>query len=137
MKIIGKRGRPVENDTLILQYTQEFKDLDGTTYKWVWDLTKSRGPLSVTINDPQYDKADKLMREISKIHQSFEAKKGDRKPRITKEAKEKIAKLEKELDDFQKSLEQKPEKVPTKKQKLKKLPPSKKKSTRGRKPKII
>lgn len=100
----SKRGRPTENDTLIMQYTQDFKDYDGTTYKWVWDLTKSRGPLSVTINDPQYDKADKIQREIKNIYKKFEAKEGERKPRITKEAKSKILELEQELEKFIKSV---------------------------------
>ena len=41
------RGRPTENDTPILQYTQNFKDHTGETFTWNWDKTRfSNGPLT-------------------------------------------------------------------------------------------
>ena len=82
MKYISKsqRGRPVENDTPLLQYTQEFKDPKGEKHTWIWDKTKSNGPLNVIIENPQFNTSEKLLRELEKLEQKYQPKKGDRKP---------------------------------------------------------
>lgn len=95
------RGRPIDNDTPVLIYTQTFTDIKGEKYIWKWDKTKvSNGPLSVELFEPQYDKADKLQREIDSIERLYEPIKGERKKRITKVDKDKIEYLQKELLDF-------------------------------------
>lgn len=100
-----KRGRPQDNDIPILVYTQEFKDYSGEKYKWVWDKIKSpNGPLSVEIDDPQFNISEKLLRELDKIEQKYIPKKGERKPRITKEDKQRIEQIENELIEFHYSL---------------------------------
>jgi len=121
MKSINKsqRGRPVENDTPLLQYTQEFKDPKGEKYIWVWDKTKfNNGPLSVEIFDPQFNTSEKLLRELEKLEQKYQPKKGDRKPRITKADKQRMEQIQNELEEFHYSIY-----------------PDDRPATRGRKPK--
>ena len=107
MKSINKsqRGRPVENDTPLLQYTQEFREHTGEKYIWVWDKIKSpNSPLSVTIEDPQYIVSEKLLRELEKLEQKYQPKKGDRKPRITKADKQRMEQIQHELEEFHYSI---------------------------------
>ena len=100
-----QRGRPQDNDVLILEYTQNFKDHNGITYKWVWNKNIfPNGPLSVEINDPQYITSDKLNRELENIEKKYIPKKGERKPRITKEDKQRMEQIEKELLEFHYSI---------------------------------
>ncbi len=103
MKSTSNKGRPTENITPIIKYTQIFKDFDGAKYTWVWDKEKSSGPLSVTVDDPQYYKADKLVNELEVLNKKYLPKKGDRKPRILKVDKERIEAIEKELEDIHNS----------------------------------
>jgi len=93
------RGRHVDNITPILKYTQIFKEYDGTVYTWIWDKEiNPNGPLSVTINDPQYAVSDKLIKEIDAIEHKYLPKKGERKLRITKLDKDRLETLKKQLD---------------------------------------
>ncbi len=114
------RGRPKEPDnTIILQYTQNFKEHTGVKYKWIWDLTKSNGPITVEIEDPQFHNSEKLLRELLILEKKYEPSKKGRKPRITKIDKLRMEQIQKELDEFHYSLY--PEDRP---------------KVRGRKPKI-
>ena len=62
------RGRPTENDTPILQYTQNFKEHTGETFTWNWDKTRfPNGPLSVEIKDPQWNTFDRLENKLSSL----------------------------------------------------------------------
>lgn len=104
-KIYNGRGRPVENDTPLLQYTQEFREHTGEKFIWVWDKIKSpNAPLSVTIEDPQFNTSEKLLRELEKLEQKYQPKKGDRKPRITKVDKQRMEQIQKELEEFHYSI---------------------------------
>lgn len=123
MKFINKRGRPQDNDVPILKYTQNFKDYNGCKYTWVWDKNISpHAPLSVSIDDPQYNVSEKLLRELEKLNEKYTPKKGDRKPRITKADKARMDEIQHELEEFHYSLYPE-DRVFTKK--------------RGRKPKTI
>jgi uncharacterized protein YxjI len=96
-----KKGRPLENDTLILKYTQTFKDHKGEVVIWDWDKTKfSNGPLSVEIKDPQWNTFDKLENKLNSILSKYEIKGNQRKPRITKIDKIEIERLEKEMNEI-------------------------------------
>jgi len=100
-KKIERRGRIAENDTLILQYTQEFKEHTGETFTWEWDKTKfPNGPLSVEIKDPQWAQYDKKEKQLVELLAKYEFKKGERKPRVTKVDKELIEQLEHEMDEI-------------------------------------
>jgi acetolactate synthase-1/2/3 large subunit len=69
------RGRPTENDTPILQYTQNFKAYTGETFTWEWDKTRfPNGPLSVTIKDPQWSEFDRLENKLSSLLSQYEVK---------------------------------------------------------------
>jgi hypothetical protein len=95
---IERRGRIAENDTPILQYTQEFKEYTGETFTWIWNKTKhSNGPLSVEIKSPEWATFDKKEAQLSALRNKYEPKKNERKTRITKTDKEVIEILEKEL----------------------------------------
>lgn len=95
---VERRGRIAENDTPILQYTQEFKEHTGETFTWTWDKTKHpNGPLSVEIKDPVWATFDKKEAQLNALNQKYVPKKNERKPRITKADKEAIETLEKEL----------------------------------------
>ena len=95
---IERRGRIAENDTPILQYTQEFKEHTGETFTWVWDKIKNpNGPLSVEIKSPEWATFDKKEAQLNALNQKYIPKKNERKPRITKADKEAIETLEKEL----------------------------------------
>ena len=95
---VERRGRIAENDTPILQYTQEFKEHTGETFTWIWDKTRhSNGPLSVEIKLPEWATFDKKEAQLSALNQKYVSKKNERKPRITKADKEAIETLEKEL----------------------------------------
>ena len=97
-----KRGRPSfkPENLPILEYEQNFEDVDGTKYKWCWDKNiNPNGPLSVTINDPRYNQSDKLIRELDIINKKYEIKSGQRKPRITKEDNLKILDLTQKIED--------------------------------------
>jgi hypothetical protein len=96
-----KKGRPTENDTPILQYTQTFKDHKGETTIWSWDKTKfPNGPLSVEIKDPQWSDFDKLENKLSTLLSKYEVKKGQRKSRITKTDKIEIERIENEMNEI-------------------------------------
>jgi len=100
-KKIERRGRQVENDTVINVYTQEFKDHTGETFIWEWDKIKNpNGPLSVTIKDPQWATYDKKDKQLIELLEKYEVKKGERKPRVTKADKEAIEKLEYEMNEI-------------------------------------
>jgi hypothetical protein len=95
---VERRGRIAENDTPILQYTQEFKDHNGETFIWEWDKNiNPQGPLSVTIKDPVWGVFDRKEAQLSALKSKYEPKKNKRKTRITKADKEEIETLEKEL----------------------------------------
>jgi len=98
---VERRGRIAENDTPILQYTQEFKDHNGETFTWIWDKTKhSNGPLSVEIKDPQWAQYDKKEKQLIELLAKYEVKKGERKPRITKADKEATEQLDNEINEI-------------------------------------
>lgn len=98
---VERRGRIAENDTPVLQYTQEFKEHTGETFTWVWDKTKHpNGPLSVEIKDPQWATFDKKELQLNALKNKYEPKKNERKPRITKADKEAIEKLEFEINEI-------------------------------------
>lgn len=95
------KGRPVENINPILKYTQNFEDKDGTKYKWEWDLTKSKSsPLSVEIDDPQYDFSEKLLKELDTLNKKYITKGSERKKRVTKEDKQRIEQIELDLTEY-------------------------------------
>jgi hypothetical protein len=97
----SNRGRPAENDTLILKYTQEFKDHKGEVMIWNWDKNKfPNGPLSVIIKDPQWSDFDRLENKLNSILSKYEVKNTQRKPRITKIDKLEIESLEKEMNEI-------------------------------------
>ena len=101
MKYIKGRGRPIDNDILILEYTQIFKDIKGEIQTWVWDKNKyPNGPLSVSIEDPQYNYSEKLLRELEVLDKKYLPKKGDRKPRVLKIDKERIEEINHLLEEF-------------------------------------
>lgn len=95
------KGRPVDNDTPILIYNQEFKDYTGEKFNWVWDKTKFlNGPLSVEIFDSEFNESEKLLREFEKLEEKYIPEKGNRKPRITKIDKQRMEQIQKELEEF-------------------------------------
>jgi hypothetical protein len=97
----SNKGRPAENDTLRLKYTQSFKDHTGETFTWNWDKTKfPNGPLSVEIKDPQWSDFDKLENKLSDLLSKYEVKKNQRKPRITKTDKIEIERIENEMNEI-------------------------------------
>lgn len=96
-----KRGRPSfkPENLPILEYEQNFSDVDGTTYKWKFDLNKyPRGAYLIEIHDPRYNQSDKLIRELDIINKKYEVKSG-RKPRVTKEDNLRIQTLKKQIED--------------------------------------
>jgi len=100
-KKIERRGRQVENDTLIEVYTQEFRDHTNETFTWEWDKTKwSNGPLSVEIKDPQWNNFDKLEKQLSVLLTKYETNGKERKQRITKADKLEIERLENEINEM-------------------------------------
>ena len=100
-KKIERRGRTAENDTLILKYTQEFKDIHNETYTWEWDKTKfANGPLSVTIKDPQWAEFDRLENRLAVLLSQYEVKNNSRKKRITKKDKLEIEDLENKMNEI-------------------------------------
>jgi hypothetical protein len=115
-----QRGRPVDNDTPRLIYTQEFKDHTGERHVWRYDKTKFKnGPISVEIFDPQFNISEKLLRELENIEKKSISKVDGRKIRILKKDKQRIEEIKKELEEIHYSFW--PEDRP---------------SVRGRKPKI-
>ena len=40
MKSIKGRGRPIENDTPLIEYIQVFKDIKGEKETWRWNTLK-------------------------------------------------------------------------------------------------
>ena len=95
------RGRPIENDTPILQYTQNFKEYTGETFTWEWDKTRfPNGPLSVTIKDPQWVEFDRLENKLASLLSQYEVKGNERKKRITKTDKLEIEALEKSINEI-------------------------------------
>jgi hypothetical protein len=101
MSKISHRGRPTENDTPILQYTQNFKEHTGETFTWNWDKTRfSNGPLSVEIKDPQWSTFDRLENKLASLLSQYEVKGSERKKRITKTDKLEIEALESEINEI-------------------------------------
>lgn len=97
----SNRGRPTENDVVILKYTQTFKDHKDEISIWDWDKNKfANGPLSVTIKDPQWAEFDKLENKLASLLLKYEVKGNQRKPRITKADKLEIETLEKEMNEI-------------------------------------
>ena len=97
----SNKGRPAENDTLILKYTQIFKDYTGEILTWDWDKTKfPNGPLSVTIKDPQWSEFDRLENKLQTILSQYEVKGNERKKRITKADKFEIETLENSINEI-------------------------------------
>ena len=95
------RGRPTENDTPILQYTQNFKEHTGETFTWNWDKTRFlNGPLSVEIKDPQWSTFDRLENKLLSLLSQYEIKGSERKKRITKTDKLEIEALESEINEI-------------------------------------
>ena len=80
------RGRPTENDTPILQYTQNFKEHTGETFTWNWD--------------PQWGTFDRLENKLSSLLSQYEIKVSERKKRITKTDKLEIEVLESEINEI-------------------------------------
>jgi hypothetical protein len=96
-----RKGRPAENDTVIKVYTQEFKDHTGETAIWEWDKNEfDRGPLSVTIKDPQWATYDKKEKQLVGLLEKYESNGKERKQRVTKTDKEAIEQLEHEMDEI-------------------------------------
>lgn len=94
------KGRPAENDTVITQYTQVFKEYTGETFTWEWDKNLHNGPLSVTIKDPQWNTFDKKEKQLVDLLAKYEVTGKERKPRVTKTDKELIEQLEYEMDEI-------------------------------------
>jgi len=95
-----KQGRPSDNITPILSYTQNFQDHNGITYKWVWDKNISKGsPLFVEIHDPVYNKSDRLIKQLQELENKYNPKNQERKPRITKADKELMESLQYQLEE--------------------------------------
>jgi len=94
------RGRPKDNENvLILEYTQTFKEHTGEKFVWKWDLNQSKGPLSVEIFSTEYHVSDKLLRDIDEIEKKYIQKQGQRKPRITKEDNKRLDELKQQLQN--------------------------------------
>ena len=95
------KGRPIENDTVIKVYTQEFKDHTGETAIWEWDKNiNPNGPLSVTIKDPQWSTFDKKEKQLQTLLDKYELNGKERKQRITKADKLEIEQLESEINEI-------------------------------------
>lgn len=94
------KGRPADNDTVIKQYTQVFKEHTGETFTWEWDKNIHNGPISVTIKDPQWAQYDKKEKQLVELLDKYESNGKERKPRITKADKELIEQLEHEMDEI-------------------------------------
>jgi len=95
------KGRPIENDTVIKVYTQEFKDHTGETAIWEWDKNVNpNGPLSVTIKDPQWSTFDKKEKQLQTLLDKYELNGKERKQRITKADKLEIEQLESEINEI-------------------------------------
>jgi hypothetical protein len=95
------KGRPIENDTVIKVYTQEFKDHTGETATWEWDKNEfDRGPLSVIIKDPQWGTFDKKEKQLQILLDKYESNGKERKQRITKADKLEIEALENEINEI-------------------------------------
>ena len=95
------KGRPIENDTPILQYTQEFKDHTGEIFIWEWDKSiNPNGPLSVTIKDPVWSTFDKKEKQLQLLLDKYQSNGKERKPRITKADKLEIEQLENEMNEI-------------------------------------
>jgi hypothetical protein len=98
---LERRGRTAENDTLILTYTQVFKDHTGETFTWEWDKTTwDKGPLSVTIKDPYWNTFDKKQSQLQVLLDKYEVKGKERKQRITKADKLEMEVLEEEINEI-------------------------------------
>lgn len=98
---IERRGRIAENDTLILQYTQEFKEYTGEIFIWKWDKIKfPNGPLSVEIKSLEWNEFDKKESQLNSLRNKYEPKKNERKSRITKADKLEMEKLENEINEI-------------------------------------
>ena len=104
MKSIKGRGRPIENDTPLIEYTQVFKDIKGEKETWKWNTLKSNGPVVIEFEDPRFNVSEKLLRELESLEKKYEPKKGERKPRVTKEDKLRMETIQKELEEFHYSL---------------------------------
>ena len=95
------KGRPIENDTVIKVYTQEFKDHTGETAIWEWDKNVNpNGPLSVTIKDPQWSTFDKKEKQLQTLLDKYESNGKERKQHITKADKLEIEQLESEINEI-------------------------------------
>lgn len=104
MKSIN-RGRPIENNIPKIIYTQKFKDYNGYSSIWTWNKIKfPNGPISVEFFDPVFIISEKLLKELERINVRYLPKKGERKNRITKEDKNRMIEIEKELEEFHYSL---------------------------------
>jgi hypothetical protein len=100
-KRVERRGRQVENDTIIEVYNQEFKDHTGEVFIWEWDKTQCKsGPLSVEIKDPYWATFDKKEKQLFTLLSKYEVKGKERKPRITKADKLEIEELENEINEL-------------------------------------
>jgi len=97
----SNKGRPIENDTPILKYTQTSKDHSGVVSIWEWDKTKFKnGPISVTIIDPQWAEFDKLENKLLSLLSKYEVKGNARKKRILKNDKLEIEILENKMNEI-------------------------------------
>jgi hypothetical protein len=97
----SNRGRPTENDVVILKYTQNFKNYTGETFTWEWDKTQfPNGPISVTIKDPQWAEFDRLENKLASLLSQYEVKGNARKKRITKTDKLEIEALENKINEI-------------------------------------
>ena len=94
------KGRPADNDTVIKQYTQVFKEHTGETFTWEWDKDIHNGPISVIIKDPQWAQYDKKEKQLVELLDKYESNGKERKPRITKVDKELIEQLEHEMNEI-------------------------------------
>lgn len=95
------KGRPIENDTVIKVYTQEFKDHNGEIFIWEWDKnTNPNGPLSVTIKDPVWSTFDKKEKQLQTLLDKYESNGKERKQRVTKADKLEIEQLESEINEI-------------------------------------
>lgn len=97
----SNRGRPTENDTPILEYSQTFIDHTGNSRVWEWDKNKFyNGPISVDVIDVEWKEWDKKEKQLNDILIKYRPKRNQRKPRVTKQDKILIETLKHGLDEI-------------------------------------
>lgn len=104
---MNKRGRPknVEDFVPQIKYSTIYENQSKEKHIWNFDQNIStNGPISVEFTSPQFTISEKLLREFELLEKKYEIKVGGRKPRITKDDKQRMEQIEKELEEFHYSL---------------------------------